>query len=166
VSGLEIAFVDGTRAALLDEGVRLGKPGLSPAGRSVQAEPYRSVEEHEKHILKTVGSGNWYVSEFDEFRFSRETLELASFLLHVPERTVAASSALQRCDTAPVVGWLLRHPAQYLAPCWEQPSPGGDDPRIDRLLVDYLDVVEAGRLGGLEDGDPAASADRDVSGLA
>ncbi|MFD1051644.1 hypothetical protein ACFQ1S_41880, partial [Kibdelosporangium lantanae] len=44
----------------------------------------RAQEEHEKHFLATVGSGNWYFSDDDEFRFDPVTGVLRSFRLHVP----------------------------------------------------------------------------------
>ncbi|TCO64525.1 hypothetical protein [Actinocrispum wychmicini] len=47
---------------------------------------YADPEAHEKHFLQTVGSGNWYFSEDDEFRFDPVTGVLRSVRLHIPER--------------------------------------------------------------------------------
>ncbi len=46
---------------------------------------YQSGDEHEQHFLQTVGSGNWYRSEYDEFRFRQDNHQLESIWFHLPE---------------------------------------------------------------------------------
>jgi hypothetical protein len=58
-------------------------------GLSIDIGSYTGPEEHESHILETVGSGNWYPSEYDEFRFDRDTGMLRSLRLHIPEQNVS-----------------------------------------------------------------------------
>jgi hypothetical protein len=50
---------------------------------------YNSGEEHEKHVVyDTIGSGNWYQSDFDEFCFDKINRLLKSIWLHIPEENV------------------------------------------------------------------------------
>jgi hypothetical protein len=50
---------------------------------------YNSGEEHEKHIVyDTIGSGNWYQSDFDEFCFDKTNRLLKSIWLHIPEENI------------------------------------------------------------------------------
>jgi hypothetical protein len=49
---------------------------------------YYSGDEHEQHFLQTVGSGNWYRSEYEEFRFRQDNHQLESVWFHVPEVNV------------------------------------------------------------------------------
>lgn len=46
---------------------------------------YHSGDEHEQHFLQTIGSGNWYRSEYEEFRFRQDNHQLESVWFHVPE---------------------------------------------------------------------------------
>lgn len=61
-------------------------PRLAILGLTLTIGPYTSPQEHESHVLATVGSGNWHPSEYDEFRFDRTTGELGSLRLHIPEK--------------------------------------------------------------------------------
>jgi hypothetical protein len=67
-------------------------PGLAEAptlvlgNMSVTCGSPADPDEHEKHFLATVGSGNRYFSDDDEFRFDPVTGVLRGFRLHVPER--------------------------------------------------------------------------------
>lgn len=84
-------------------GAHLGwVPRIPLAGLSVMVGPYSSAQEHERHVLDTTGSGNWYQSEYDELRFDRTSGELVSLWLHIPERNA---------DLGPVLpGWLAMPP--------------------------------------------------------
>ncbi|MEV4311358.1 hypothetical protein [Actinocrispum sp. NPDC049592] len=68
-------------------------PRLSLSGMSLTIGPYAGPEEHEKHVLRTVGSGNWYFSEYDELRFDPVTGVLQSLQLHIPERNATSYSS-------------------------------------------------------------------------
>ncbi|GAB3914099.1 hypothetical protein GCM10029964_124810 [Kibdelosporangium lantanae] len=65
-------------------------PSLLLGNMSVACGSASDPEEHEKHFLATVGSGNWYFSDDDEFRFDPVTGVLRSFRLHVPERNATS----------------------------------------------------------------------------
>ncbi|MFI6963962.1 hypothetical protein [Streptomyces sp. NPDC050255] len=54
--------------------------------------PYRSADEHERHVLETSGAGTWIYNASDELRFSLDTGELASVWLRIPG-SVAPDSA-------------------------------------------------------------------------
>ncbi|MBP2321699.1 hypothetical protein JOF56_002084 [Kibdelosporangium banguiense] len=67
-------------------------PRLAILGLTLDVGPYTSPEEHERHVLATIGSGNWHPSEYDEFRFDRATGLLSSLRLHIPERNAQTDS--------------------------------------------------------------------------
>jgi hypothetical protein len=52
-------------------------PTWNLKGRSIKVGPYVNGEEHERHYLATVGSGNWYWTP-DEFRFNKSDRMLSS----------------------------------------------------------------------------------------
>jgi hypothetical protein len=52
---------------------------------SLMIGPYENGQEHEQHFLETRGSGNWYRSEFEEFRFTKNDYILTSIWFHIPE---------------------------------------------------------------------------------
>jgi hypothetical protein len=57
---------------------------------SVMCGSFSDPEEHEKHFLTTVGSGNSYFSEDDEWRFDPVSGVLRSLRLRVPERNTSS----------------------------------------------------------------------------
>lgn len=63
-------------------------PRLAISGLSLMVGSYANGEEHEKHVLETQGSGNWYRSEYDELRFNRSNGQLESLWFHIPEENV------------------------------------------------------------------------------
>ena len=69
--------------------------------------PYHDGEEHERHFLQTIGSGNWYRSEYEEFRFSKETLLLESVWFHVPEVNLESENFISLWQFEPPVEGLL-----------------------------------------------------------
>jgi hypothetical protein len=83
-------------------GVTIGvSPRLSLDELAMVVGPYDSAGEHERHMLRTQGSGNDL--EPDEFRFNRETGTLESLWLSVPEDNIE--------DPNVVSGWLGLVPA-------------------------------------------------------
>lgn len=65
-------------------------PKLVMGNLSVCVGSQPDPEAHEKHFLRTVGSGNRYFSEDDEFRFDPVTGMLSSLRLHIPERNATS----------------------------------------------------------------------------
>lgn len=83
-------------------------PRLGVCGLSLMVGPYVGGDEHERHVLETLGSGNWYRSEYDEIRFSRrDEGRLESLWFHIPETNMESSHDLTAWkDTVPVPGGL------------------------------------------------------------
>lgn len=63
--------------------------------------PCEDGDAHERHVLATVGSGNWYQSEDDELRFSASDRVLASVWLHIPEVNADLAEPLARWKSLP-----------------------------------------------------------------
>lgn len=104
---MKVILARGTDAEIvLGEGLeQLPRWGLR--SNSLMMGPYHSGLEHEQHYLATTGSGDWYRSEDDEFRFDSEQLTLRSIWFHVADRNLLAPEFLSRCfDTPPVEGSL------------------------------------------------------------
>ena len=139
-------------------------PRLDVPGLSVLAGPYRDGAEHEKHVLATTGSGNWYQSEGDELRFDPDTGELASFWLHIPETNLADGDRLAPfLDLTPEPGTVhLAEPRRFDLPPvdrrWCPPSGEllagvhdsvrGGEPRRVRVAPDFDLLIEGGTLAG------------------
>lgn len=90
-------------------GERLATPprwGLRSS--SLMIAPYHSGDEHELHYEATVGSGDWYRSEYDEFRFGKDDHMLRSLWLHVPNENLNAAELLPRWRDAPPLSGVLR----------------------------------------------------------
>jgi hypothetical protein len=79
-----------------------GSPRLGLRDLSLIVGPYDSGDAHEQHFLQTIGSGNWYRPEFDEFRFAKEDLLLQSIWFHVPEKNLSSEEFF--------VGWRAEQP--------------------------------------------------------
>jgi len=58
---------------------------LSLSDALVITGPYTSASEHERHLLSTVGAGNWVDAARDEMRFVPRSGRLASLWLQIPE---------------------------------------------------------------------------------
>lgn len=87
-------------------------PRLPLGNRSLLAGPYTSAYEHERHVLATVGAGNWPDSEDDEFRFDPQTRLLASVFLHIPDADADLADLATAWLSIPVTPATLRcdHP--------------------------------------------------------
>ncbi len=90
-------------------GTRLyGAPRWMLRGHTVLVGPSHSAEEHEQHVLQTIGSADWMWSGSDELRFDRKNLLLQSVQFNVPERQVDTSPLLLAWQTARQVDGQLR----------------------------------------------------------
>ncbi|GAA6615993.1 hypothetical protein [Scytonema sp. NUACC26] len=83
-------------------------PRWSLRGNSLIIGQYDSGETHEKHFLQTIGSGNWYWSEFEEFRFGKTNNLLQSVWFHIPEVNLDSEQAIATWQSQPPVEGLLR----------------------------------------------------------
>lgn len=70
---------------------------------SIMVAPYENGDAHERHFLQTVGSGNWYRSEFDEFRFGKNDLALKSVWFRVPERNLPWSASIDKWKNSELI---------------------------------------------------------------
>jgi len=70
--------------------------------------PYHSGQEHEQHFLETIGSGNWYRSEFDEYRFTMNDYLLTSIWFHIPEVNLKSNDTIQSWLLEPSIKGLIR----------------------------------------------------------
>ncbi|MFG2334623.1 hypothetical protein ACGFMM_34160 [Streptomyces sp. NPDC048604] len=64
----------------------------------VVAGPYRSADDHERHLLATSGAGSWVADACDELRFASGTGALVSAWFQVPGRVAQ--------DRADLSAWL------------------------------------------------------------
>ncbi|TDP67927.1 hypothetical protein [Actinokineospora alba] len=76
-------------------------PRLIIGSRSLMVSPCQDGAAHERHVLATVGSGNWYQSEHDELRFSPSERVLESVWLHIPEVNADLAEPLARWRALP-----------------------------------------------------------------
>lgn len=83
-------------------------PRLVIGSRSLLVSPCEDADAHERHVLATVGSGNWFQSEHDELRFSPSKRELESVWLHIPEVNADLSAPLAHWKDLPCSSGTLR----------------------------------------------------------
>jgi hypothetical protein len=137
-------------------------PRLALGNRSVFVGPYTSAQEHERHVLDTIGAGNWPDTEDDEFRFTPQTGLLAGVFLHIPDadadlvdlatawRALPVTPATLRCDRprprTPAHRYWLAPDASTLL-CRYDDSPGSTTYRVP-LAPSLFAVVSDGRLQG------------------
>lgn len=81
-------------------------PRLSLRGLSLIVGPYHSGQEHEAHFLQTMGSGSWYRSEFEEFRFGKADHLLQSVWFNLPEENLDSEDLM--------VAWRSQQPVEGL----------------------------------------------------
>lgn len=162
-------------------------PRLDVSGLSVMVGPYRDGAEHEKHVLDTIGSGNWYQAAYDEMRFDKTSSLLSSLWSHIPEQPFDQPTRLSAWTRlTPEPGAVqLAEPTRFELPPTEQRwcSASGDllawlypdlpaepvDPKRIRI-AEALDLLTAGdRLYGYLLAEPArfltagwAAADRNA----
>ena len=122
--------------------------------------PYYSGDEHEQHFLRTIGSGSWYRSEFDELRFGKEDMILQSIWFHVPEKSLSSDELINEWrDLEPIDGLLrlkssqsfqldptefrLMEPDGTLFMCVTQRAISEKDNRLRLRLADDLDLLFA-----------------------
>jgi hypothetical protein len=113
-----VKLTSSTTVEIVQEGHSLPyQPRWEVRDRSILVGPYKSGEEHEHHVVsETVGSGNWYKSEFDEFRFDKTDLLLRSIWLQVPEKNIAENPIKSWMEKIPIVGALRLSESEYFAP--------------------------------------------------
>lgn len=131
-------------------------PRLAILGLTLTIGPYTSPQEHESHVLATVGSGNWHPSEYDEFRFDKATGELKSLRLHIPEKnggtaagTEARPGTIRLAEPAPFSAEpsVVRHATTKELTCLYTTGPLPDVTRL-QVAPNFDLLVADGRLHG------------------
>lgn len=98
-----VKLCDFVQAEIIDDDQLQSKPRLGLSDLSLMVGPYRDGEDHEKHFIRTIGSGNWYRSEHDEVLFNKENLALESIWFHIPE---------ENCQEELIQGWEMVKPCE------------------------------------------------------
>jgi hypothetical protein len=83
-------------------------PRLGLRSLSLLVGPYRSGDEHEAHVLATIGSGSWHSPDCEEFRFDPHDRVLRSVWLHLPETKLGADDFPDGWGHTPPTPGLLR----------------------------------------------------------
>lgn len=94
------------KAQVVDAAPLPWTPRFTLASTSLKVGGYASADEHEVHVLSTVGSGSWYGPECDELRFGRQTGLLESLWLRVPDADTDPDLATPWADLPHQTGLL------------------------------------------------------------
>jgi hypothetical protein len=114
-----VELTNSTKAEIICESTFLPyQPRWEIRDCSLLVGSYNSGEEHEHHVVtETVGSGNWYKSEFDEFRFDKSDLLLKSIWLQVPEKNIDLENSIRSwIEKDPQISSLRLMGSEYFAP--------------------------------------------------
>ncbi len=121
-SPVTVQLSDGVEAQVEPGAALDWPPRLALRELQVSLAPFASGSEHEQFLKATVGSGAWYLADFDEARFAPPTGLLAGLWLHVP---------VARDDGAAVRTWQSVEPTRGL-PRLLEPAPFNLEPCVRR----------------------------------
>jgi hypothetical protein len=134
-----VELADSVKAEIISGNQSLScYPSWEISAHSVSIGSYTSGEEHEKHVVHdTIGSGNWYRSEFNEFRFDKTNRLLKSISFNILEENINLKEDFLRSwlEKSPVIGTLYLIEPDYFSP--EPADYRWFDPQGEMLICLY-----------------------------